>query len=141
MSSDRHTCHQIPILLVLCIQLIFSINIKSKCSQKLPDQKLLFLQVFLKRIYASRLSHANYLNLKKRKQLSTPLFDDHDQPDTQDTWESMIPKVKSCGLLCKHKHFAPSLTASNLSFGEEYNKAFHGETLRKELNLSNLSTS
>ena len=31
-------------------------------------------------------------------------------------------------------------TKSDLSFGEEYNEALHGKTLRKEINLSHLST-
>ena len=64
---------------------------------------------------------------KKLNRISTPLVDDRCHPDPQDTWESMLPKVKTDGLLCKRKYSAPSLTAVNLSFGNELDKALHGK--------------
>ena len=51
----------------------------------------------------------------------------------------MLPDVKKSRLICKRVHEAPDLQAIDPDFGEEYDEAKHGETLRAELNIAHLT--
>ena len=73
------------------------------------------------------------------KRYDSPLFDDRGFTHPQDDWESMLPDVKDGRLIHKRLHEPPNLQAIDPDFGEEYNVAKHGDTLRTELNIAHLT--
>ena len=74
-----------------------------------------------------------------RKRYVSPLFDDRRCPHPQDDWESMLPGVKDGRLIRKCLHEPPELQAIYPDFGEEYDEAKHGDTLRAELDTVHLT--
>ena len=53
----------------------------------------------------------------------------------------MLPEVKNGRLIRKRLHDPPKLQALDPDFGEEYDEAKHGDTLRSELNIAHLTPS
>ena len=76
---------------------------------------------------------------KKRKRLVNPLFDNRGFPNPHDNWEAMLPEVKAGRLIRKRKHNAPNVTDVDPDFGEEYDKAKHGNIIRTQLDLAHLT--
>ena len=51
----------------------------------------------------------------------------------------MLPEVKNGRLIRKQLHDPPKLQALDPDFGEDYDEAKHGDTLRAELNIAHLT--
>ena len=51
----------------------------------------------------------------------------------------MLPDIKNGRLIRKRKHSPPNIQDVDPSFGEDYDEAKHGDTLRTELNVAHLT--
>ena len=91
------------------------------------------------RVVAKTRAKRSKAQTRKRHRYISPLFDDRGFPHPQDEWESMLPEAKVGKLIRKRVHDPPKLLDVDPDFGEEYDEAKHGDTLRAELKIAHLT--
>lgn len=74
---------------------------------------------------------------QKRKNV---FYDDRRFPDQSHDFDVVLRKIDGGTVLRKRRHPAPALDDIAPEFFAEYKESLHGAKLRKELDLSHLST-